>query len=479
MAAKTVLGMLVALLCVATCSAGKTKISNSQLEQLADTAARKGETNNAIKYYGQLIFQAPSQLVYWKRSQLYARQKKYSKVIDDLKKAVEKDAKFTKAYVEMGRVQLISGQCEEAVESFQQALKIKPTDKTSNEKLPTAVKCKEAIRQADAECSQGGMEACKHHLTEAMSIAYDSIPLLLKRAEVHYATSDYQSLLVDTRTVLKMDKNELQALYLRGKAYYRMGDHDVALAHYKEGLRSDPEHSKIKKAFNILKKLIRTTNMAKEMQDEGNYADAAQQYAMAIKVDPENHENVCQLYIRKCEALHKSGEWEAGVEACNMAINFNENDIHAWMQRGEAKIRGEQYDDAIRDFQRATEIDEHSQEAKDALHKAQLELKKSQRKNYYKILGVSNNANEREIKRAFRKQALKWHPDKHKGEEAMKVAEMEFREINEANEVLSDPEKRGRYDRGEDIEVPQQQQNPFQHFHGFGGGGGNFHFEFN
>jgi curved DNA-binding protein len=64
-------------------------------------------------------------------------------------------------------------------------------------------------------------------------------------------------------------------------------------------------------------------------------------------------------------------------------------------------------------------------------------------KDYYKILGVSKTATTDEIKKAYRKLALKYHPDKNPGN---KSAEEKFKEINEANEVLSDNEKRKKYD---------------------------------
>jgi len=65
-------------------------------------------------------------------------------------------------------------------------------------------------------------------------------------------------------------------------------------------------------------------------------------------------------------------------------------------------------------------------------------------KDYYKILGVNKNASQDEIKRAYRKLALKYHPDKTKGN---KADEEKFKEVNEANEVLSDIEKRKKYDQ--------------------------------
>jgi DnaJ-class molecular chaperone len=119
-------------------------------------------------------------------------------------------------------------------------------------------------------------------------------------------------------------------------------------------------------------------------------------------------------------------------------------------------------------------------------------LKRSKQKDYYKLLGVSKTANDREIKQAFKKLALQLHPDKigNLPEAERTEKEKQFREIAEAYEVLSDAEKRGKYDRGEDVEPnqggqQQQQQHPFHHFFQqggpFGGGGGGgqgftFHF---
>jgi len=78
---------------------------------------------------------------------------------------------------------------------------------------------------------------------------------------------------------------------------------------------------------------------------------------------------------------------------------------------------------------------------------------------YYKILGVSKNASQEEIQRAYRKLARKYHPDINKDKES----EEQFKKINEANEVLKDPEKRKLYDAyGKDWQRGSQQQQYWQ-----------------
>ena len=104
----------------------------------------------------------------------------------------------------------------------------------------------------------------------------------------------------------------------------------------------------------------------------------------------------------------------------------------------------------------------------------------AEQKDYYKILGVSKDASDDDIKKAYRKLAMKYHPDRwvNGTEKEKKDAEQKFKEISEANEVLSDPQKRQMYDNG-GFEFNTDGFDPFEMFRnmaeGFGGGfGGGF-----
>jgi DnaJ-class molecular chaperone len=102
------------------------------------------------------------------------------------------------------------------------------------------------------------------------------------------------------------------------------------------------------------------------------------------------------------------------------------------------------------------------------------------KRDYYEILGVSKSASDDEIKKAYRKLAVKYHPDKNPGD---KEAEEKFKEINEAHDVLSDKQKRARYDQFGHAGVGGAGGNPFAGGgNSFGGGfnynGQTFNFDF-
>ena len=91
------------------------------------------------------------------------------------------------------------------------------------------------------------------------------------------------------------------------------------------------------------------------------------------------------------------------------------------------------------------------------------------KRDFYEILGVAKNASDEDIKKAYRKLAMKHHPDRNQGEKS-KDAEAKFKEAKEAYEMLSDPDKRAAYDQYGHAGVdPNMRGGPGAG--GFGGGG--------
>lgn len=130
-----------------------------------------------------------------------------------------------------------------------------------------------------------------------------------------------------------------------------------------------------------------------------------------------------------------------------------------------------------------SELDSSNEAAREGVEQAKRAKELVGKRDYYKILGVRRNANKREITKAYRKLAQKWHPDNFSDEKEKKRAEKKFIDIASAKEVLTDDEKRRQFDNGNDPLDPQESQRG-SHGGGFNGGfnpfggGRNFFFHF-
>lgn len=146
--------------------------------------------------------------------------------------------------------------------------------------------------------------------------------------------------------------------------------------------------------------------------------------------------------------------------------------------RGEAYLMMDDFQNARQDFNSARQINQNDNRVHQAFQRLDRKEKMALRTDYYKVMGVPKDVTTAQLKKAYRKLALANHPDKHPDSEK-EIYEKKFQEITEAYEVLSDEEKRGKYDRGEDIDNRGGGGgNPFQG--GFPGGGfpGGFNFHF-
>lgn len=159
---------------------------------------------------------------------------------------------------------------------------------------------------------------------------------------------------------------------------------------------------------------------------------------------------------------------------CAESLQLVPFSLHGLLYQAQSALDEDRFEDAVRTLNTAKEHHPHSQDIQSLLQKAHALLKRSKQKDYYKVLGVSRDADERTIKRAYRQLTKVNHPDKAASQGVSKeVAEKKMASINEAYEVLSDSELRTRYDNGDDPNDPESQRgNPFQQGSPFGQGGG-------
>lgn len=351
-----------------------------------------------------------------------------------------------------------------------------------------AIVCARATRNGNTAFSSGQWNAAKDAFSDAIKYADVAGALILNRAWASYHIGETYEAIADAGKVLKIEPDNINALELRGLSYYHLGELETAMNHYRQGLKYDPEHDGCKKSYRIVKKI-------QNFLAKAHAADAANDYAAVVKylvdllaVDPKHPVLVPKAEINLAIAYKNLKQYKDAKEAIKIAIEFSDGNAEAHKVLGQIHMELDEFEEAVSTFRRASELAEGDGSIGDELRRAEAALKQSKQKDYYKILGISRRAKAKEIKKAYREQALIWHPDKHTGEEEKEKAEKQFQLVAEAYEVLGDDEKRSKYDRGEEV-FPnqgggsQQHGNPFMHHFngnpfGHGGGGHQFHFNF-
>jgi DnaJ family protein C protein 3 len=179
-----------------------------------------------------------------------------------------------------------------------------------------------------------------------------------------------------------------------------------------------------------------------------------------------------------CLKYAKMKQSEKAIAKCKAVLGRDKTGLVDYtLSLSEAYRHLEQLDESVRVLEEAMQAKPNDHRLKEAFQEAQKARKAAANPDYYALLGVSRDASATEIKKAYRKLATKYHPDKMKTAtpEAKRAAELKMGQINRAYTVLGDKEQRAQYDRGFDPEDPMAgaagHGNPFG-----GGGGGGFPF---
>lgn len=271
-------------------------------------------------------------------------------------------------------------------------------------------------------------------------------------------------------------------LYLRlsSLSYFIFGDRDsqyrdAGLSHLKTCLGSDPDNMRCAKAHRRIKNFNKALQKAQNFQEGGSWRAVIgslkgpkvgqpsiyQQIEGAIKDDVEagvlpsglkeplkQSALLHELNEMHCQAHLELDELKKAMPYCEKASERDPDNLHGLVAKAEEHLAAERYEEAVRDLSKAFEQSGKTNRSIHArLQKAQQRLKISKTKDYYKVLGVSRDADEQTIKKAYRKLAREHHPDK--GGKPEKMAE-----INEAFGVLNDAELKARFDQGDDPNDP-------------------------
>lgn len=454
-----------------------------------------GQLADALSHFHAAVDGDPDNYVaYYRRATVYLAMGKSKSALPDLSKVIELKPDFTSARLQRGNLLLKQGKLNEAAEDYKKVLLSNPSEKEANEaksQLTKADELQRIITQARAAFDQQEYTAASELLDILIETCVWDSELRELRAECYIQLDESGKAISDLKAASKLKYDNTEAFYKISIIYYQLGDHELSLGEIRECLKLDPDHKQCFAHYKQVKKLNKQLTTGEDLVRQEKFSDAINKYESAMKTEPNVFHYTLYAKERICHCHSKNEQAKEAIRSCTEVLEQDAGNINALKDRAEAYILEEQYEEAIKDFEVARDHNDNDQGVKEGLERAQKLLKQSQKKDYYKILGVKRNAKKREIIKAYRKLAMQWHPDNFQEENEKKQAEKKFIDIAAAKEVLTDPEMRKKFDSGEDPLDPENQQgeggqhfhrswNQWQGFNPFGSGGPfNFKFHFN
>jgi DnaJ family protein C protein 3 len=405
---------------------------------------------------------------FYKLFRVHNRMRKYTSALSDIEKALELEPSNSDWRIQKAKLLKSLGQCDRAVVEYKEAERATSTPPDNLQALiDEASECDQVITHAQESLMNENYEEAAHYFQAALKyVDGQATDLLLQKATATLETGDYYSVISDTGSILKSYPKHLEAYKIRGMAYFWLNEHDLAIKQFREGLKLDPEHKGCKEGHKLVKKIDKKKKKGDVAFEAKNYEEAIEHYKGAIEIEP-NHENFERaVNFLIIQSYSRNKQHEKAIKLARVVLYEDEENLEVMWALGDALTDAEKFEEALRIFRDALEAapdgeSEVTQKARQKVKQAEVALKQSKEKNYYKILGLPRTATAKDIKKAYRALALEWHPDKNTDNK--EEAERMFQDISEANEVLSDSELKAKYDRGEPV---------FENQGGGGGGGG-------
>lgn len=415
----------------------------------------------ALRLYSDAIALCPETAAFYgNRAACYIMLGDYKSALQDSRYAVQLDGSFEKGYVRIAKCCLALGDAIGTNQALKKLQEISPNCTSIAIETQNCKQLRQQEEKANTYYGQGDYRRCVYHLDSALKISPACIKFKLLKAECLVLLGRIDQANDLAVTCMKADSVNAEAVYVRGLCLYYNDNLDKGLQHFERALQLDPDSSKARLMRVKAKQLRDKKEKGNELFKTGKFEDANGAYTEALAIDELNKEINSKLYCNRALVNSKLGKLSDAIRDCTFALVANTNNIKALLLRAKCHNDMENYEEAVNDYDNAHKMDK-SPTTKQYLKDAKLALKKSKRKDYYKILGIDKNANETEIKKAYRKRALVHHPDRHASatEEVKREEEKKFKEVGEAYAVLSDQTKKVRYDNGQDLDELEMGKN--------------------
>jgi DnaJ family protein C protein 3 len=507
------IGAGLALMLVVAGVWGSSPVESDEAKALllaGDKAVRNGRNSyqEAVSFYTKALNINPASIRgLYSRAELLSMMKEPARCKEDLNALLALDGKHRQGLALRSKLLAQTGQLLDAARD-QAVLVTVYREQKNQKKLDEAVRVQHSLQVlgqqwADTQDALARAESasekkqtnhrCMQVLQGVISeYAKDNVALRLLRAECALNARERVTATEELKYVIKKEPQNLAAVVLGARAFRELGALDQARSEIKRCLSLDPEFQPCQKLHKLIRQYAKVTEKLEGLVQAKSWEHVLIEIDEAFELEDEPP-NIDQLWRWRCEALVALRETEKGLEACTTLLELENGDSNPtvydiFLLRADLHVMNDDLDKAEADVRKAAELQNNNDRVREYQGKMQKLREAASRKDYYKILNLKKTASNAQIRKAFRTMAKKYHPDQLRSKEMTEKERQKmdqlFRDVNEAKEVLMDEEKRRRYDNGEDVTKPQQQQghhgSPF-HFN-FGGGQhfqqGGFHFNF-
>lgn len=495
----TVISLLASISCTESSSS---ELTTSQLITRANSLLATGQASKALELYQLALERDPDDyLTLYKKATTQMSLGHYQHATQSFQKVLNfKD--FDKARMQLAKIHLKYADYDSCQSELDAYIKTHSKSEEYSSLLSDLKSAKTHLQAARSNLKSKLYDKCVDNASTAIQISPQSSELRQLRSDCHIMQGHIQEAVNDlTRVVHLSPNNPVATLRLSFLSYFILEQPlEQAIKPIKQCLHSDPESKTCKKAFKQLKStdkdLSKVRNFSnsdghrsaikllipKSNESDGLIEKIKEMIKDSQQVDPKSgidqplisvsltdleskSQLLTTLYSYACKAYIGVNELKQSQTICETLHSRNPEDKWGIIGKAETLMAEEEWEQAVNLLSKAyKKKDSDDEEIENRLKKAQKGLKVSKQKDYYKVLGVPKNVDQRTLKKAYRKASLKAHPDKG-GSQAKMTA------LNEAYEVLSNPELRARYDNGDDPNDPMSAQrgNPFEGFHGGGG----------
>lgn len=437
-----------------------------------------GQLSDALSHYHAAVEGDSSNfLTYFKRATVLMAMGRSRSALPDLDESIKLNPKFYQAFLQRGNVYLKRGEPDMAHIDFEVVLRLDNNNEAALKQLSVIEPFKTHVLNGDSLMDMGDYQTAIEELTKALEIAPWDAMLRAKRGECYEVMGELYKAIADIKTTTRLTSDNTAGFLQICRLQYQMGELEDALREIRECLKLDPDHKDCFSLYKKLKKLNKQFSAAQDLINGASYSDAIQKLEQALKTEPKHHFYVVKAKGQICHCHRMNGDVDKTLDSCAEVLKLDENNVDALCDRAEGHILNDMYQEAVNDYQKAKSINENLNKVQEGLDRAQRLLKQSQKRDYYKILKIKRNAGKRDILKAYRKLAVKWHPDHYTGPDKKKAEKM-FIDVAAAKEVLTDPEKRAKFDNGEDPLDPEQQNGGGWQNGGFPFSQGGFQFKF-